>query len=45
MFYSILGMVFLTLGLVLIVWKIYDMIIKEFININKKEEEEEHENN
>lgn len=44
MFYSILGMAFLTLGLVLIVWKIYDIIIKEFININKKEEEE-HENN
>jgi hypothetical protein len=44
MFYSILGAAFLTLGLVLIVWKIYDMIIKEFISISKKEEEE-HENN
>lgn len=43
MFYSILGAAFLTLGLVLIVWKIYDMIIKEFIS--SKKEEEEHENN
>mgnify|MGYP003290314933 FL=1 len=40
MLYSVLGTIFLTAGLVLVVYKIYDSMMKEFIKINNDKEEE-----
>lgn len=40
MFYSIVGAIFLIIALIVIVYTIYDSMIKEFTRINNNKEEE-----
>lgn len=40
MFYSIVGAIFLIIALIVIVYTIYDSMIKEFTRINNDKEEE-----